>query len=84
LTDRLLAKIAPDAVDHLVGPFKIKRGVKGNLFMFKLGAPGKPVFVDIPEDTDWARLTPEGADKLYKSQLGGKGKVKGKAKGGTK
>lgn len=82
LTDRLLAKIAPDAVDHLVGPFKIKRGVKGNLFMFKLGGPGKPVFVDIPEDTDWARLTPEGADKLYKSQLGGKGKVKGK--GGTK
>jgi DNA topoisomerase-1 len=72
LADKLLAKIAPDAVDHQVGPYKIKRGERGNLYMFKTGGVGKPTFVSVPEDTDWKRLTLEGAEALYKSLLGEK------------
>ena len=67
---RLLAKAtpSPDAVDHAIGPYKIKKGPYG-LYMFK-PAPGsktKPTFVSIPAETAWATLTPEGAEALYKS-----------------
>ena len=70
IAPRLLAKAtpSPDAVDHTVGPYKIKKGPYG-LYMFK-PAPGsktKPTFVSIPAETAWATLTPEGAEALYKS-----------------
>jgi DNA topoisomerase-1 len=73
LTDiapRLLAKATPaaDAVDHQVGPYKIKKGPYG-LYMFKSvpGSKTKPTFVSIPAETAWATLTTEGAELLYKS-----------------
>lgn len=62
LTPRLL-----DTVDHTVGPYKIKRGPYG-LYMYKTGGTKKPTFVSLPDTTDWAHLTPEGADALYTSQ----------------
>jgi len=67
LTPRLLAKAAPaaDAVDHVIGPYKIKRGPYG-LYMFKTGGTKKPTFVGIPAETPWATLTVESADQIYK------------------
>jgi DNA topoisomerase-1 len=67
LIPRLLAKGKPaaDAVDHVVGPYKIKRGPYG-LYMFKTGGTKKPTFVGIPEATPWATLTVESADQIYK------------------
>ena len=71
LEEKLRAKAAPppaDAVDHTVGPYRIKRGPYG-LYMFRStgAAVGrKPVFVSIPADTPWATLTPESAEALYK------------------
>lgn len=69
LEPRLRAKAAPpaaDAVDHTVGPYKIKRGPYG-LYMFKPAPAGKkPVFVGIPPETPWATLTPETAEQVYK------------------
>lgn len=70
LTPRLQAKVSGDAVDHQVGEYKIKRGPYG-LYMFKMtgsatAAKKKPVFVSIPDTTEWATLTPEGAAELYK------------------
>ena len=69
LEPRLKAKAAPpaaDAVDHTVGPYKIKRGPYG-LYMFKPAPAGKkPVFVGIPPETPWATLTPESAEQVYK------------------
>lgn len=63
---RLQAKASPDAVDHQVGPYKIKRGPYG-LYMFKQALVGKkPVFVGIPAETPWATLTPESAEQVYK------------------
>jgi DNA topoisomerase-1 len=64
---RLLAKAKPaaDAVDHVVGPYKIKRGPYG-LYMFKTGTVKKPTFVSIPDATPWASLTPESAEEVYK------------------
>jgi topoisomerase IA-like protein len=71
LTDigpRLFAKAtpSPDAVDHVIGPYKIKKGPYG-LYMFKTGGVSKPTFVSIPAETAWVTLTPEGAEALYKS-----------------
>ena len=66
ITPRLIAKASPNTVDHTVGPYKIKRGPYG-LYMYKV-SKGKPAFVKLPDTTDWAHLTPEGADALYTSQ----------------
>lgn len=63
VSPRLLA--APDAVDHTVGPFKIRKGAYG-LYMFKTGTKSKPTFVGIPDTTPYATLTVEGAEALYK------------------
>jgi DNA topoisomerase-1 len=66
LSARLVAKSAPDAVDHTVGPYRIRRGPYG-LYMFKITTgTKKPVFVSIPEATPWATLTPETAEQVYK------------------
>jgi hypothetical protein len=35
--------------------------------MYKV-SKGKPAFVNLPDTTDWAHLTSEGADALYTSQ----------------
>jgi DNA topoisomerase-1 len=67
ITPRLIAKASPDTVDHTVGPFKIKRGPYG-LYMYRTGSKGKPTFVNLPDTTDWAHLTPEGAEALYTTQ----------------
>ena len=88
VTPLLLAKAHPaaDAVDHCVGPFRIKRGIHG-LFMYQTGgAPGKkPDFINIPEDTAWARLTVEGAEALYASAKSAKSaKTKKRAEGASK
>lgn len=65
LQAKAAAKTNPDAVDHQVGPYKIKRGPYG-LYMFKQAAAGKkPVFVGIPAETPWATLTPESAEQVY-------------------
>ena len=63
VSPRLLA--APDAVDHTVGPFKIRKGAYG-LYMFKTGTKSKPTFVGIPDTTPYSTLTVEGAEALYK------------------
>jgi len=60
---RLLAKV--DAIDHTIGPFKIRKGTYG-LYMFRTGSKGKPAFVGIPDDTAYTTLTVEGAEALYK------------------
>jgi DNA topoisomerase-1 len=65
LQPRLRAKSDPNAVDHTVGAYKIKRGPYG-LYMFKTGTKTKPTFVSVPEGTPYATLTPEGAEQLYK------------------
>jgi DNA topoisomerase-1 len=65
LTPRLQAKTSTDTVDHTVGPYKIKKGPYG-LYMFKTGTKGKPTFVNIPDATPWATLTPESAEQVYK------------------
>jgi DNA topoisomerase-1 len=66
LSSRLAAKAAPGAVDHIVGPYRIRRGPYG-LYMFKSTTGSrKPVFVSIPEATPWATLTPETAEQVYK------------------
>jgi len=77
---RLLAKAKPaaDAVDHVVGPYKIKRGPYG-LYMFKTGTVKKPTFVSIPDTTPWASLTPESAEELYKHCATAKRESKKKA-----
>jgi DNA topoisomerase-1 len=63
LTPRLLAKT--DAVDHTVGPYKIRKGPYG-LYMFKAsGGKKKPTFVSLPDTTEWATLTPESAEQIY-------------------
>ena len=66
LSARLVAKSAPDAVDHTVGPYRIRRGPYG-LYMFKITTGAKkPIFVSIPEATPWATLTPETAEQVYR------------------
>lgn len=66
LSSRLVAKAAPGAVDHTVGPYRIRRGPYG-LYIFKITTGArKPVFVSIPEATPWATLTPETAEQVYK------------------
>ena len=67
ISPRLLEKANPkaDAVDHQIGPYKIKRGPYG-LYMFKTGTAKKPTFVSIPENTPWATMTAESADAVYK------------------
>jgi len=75
LTPKFQAKSSGDAVDHTVGPYKIRKGPYG-LYMFKTGigshgagTKGKPKFVSIPDATPWATLTPESADQIYKHCL---------------
>jgi DNA topoisomerase-1 len=85
LTPKLQAKTSGDTVDHTVGAYKIKRGPYG-LYMFKTGSKTKPVFVSIPDSTQWATLTPEGAEELYKHCAAAKKEVtaakkEGKARG---
>jgi len=63
VASRLLSKV--DAVDHTVGPFKIRKGTYG-LYMFRTGSKTKPTFVGIPDDTPYTTLTVEGAEALYK------------------
>ena len=65
LTPKFQAKSSGDAVDHTVGPYKIRKGPYG-LYMFKTGTKGKPTFFSIPDATPWATLTPESADQVYK------------------
>ena len=67
ISPRLLAKATPaaDAVDHVIGPYKIKRGPYG-LYMFKTGGTKKPTFIGIPDATPWQTLTVEGAEQVYK------------------
>jgi len=83
LEERLHAKAAPapaDAVDHIVGPYKIKRGPYG-LYMFKqTTGTKKPTFVGIPAETPWATLTPETAEQVYKLALASKKAVPKKGK----
>jgi DNA topoisomerase-1 len=85
LEERLRAKAAPpaaDAVDHTVGPYKIKRGPYG-LYMFKPAPAGKkPVFVGIPAETPWTTLTPETAEQVYKLAMETKKSGVAKAKKG--
>lgn len=69
LEPRLRAKI--DALDHTVGPYKIRRGPYG-LYMFRTGTKGKPTFVSIPDTTPWASLTPESAEQIYKQCMASK------------
>jgi DNA topoisomerase-1 len=65
LTPKFEAKTSTDTVDHTVGPYKIRKGPYG-LYMFKTGLKGKPAFVNIPDATPWATLTPESAEQIYK------------------
>ena len=67
ISPRLLAKTATNTVNHQVGPYTIRRGPYG-LYMFKAtaGAKKKPTFVSLPETVEWATLTPESAEQIYK------------------
>ena len=67
IAPRLLAKTAANTVNHVVGPYTIRLGPYG-LYMFKAvsGARAKPTFVSLPEGTEWATLTPESAEQIYK------------------
>ena len=68
---RLATKVAaaPGDVNHVVGPYHIKKGPYG-LYMFKATSGAKkPNFVSIPEATPWSTLTVEGAEALYKYSL---------------
>jgi DNA topoisomerase-1 len=65
LSPRLKTKVSGDTIDHIVGPYKIKKGPYG-MYMFKTGTKGKPNFVSIPDETPWSTLTPESADKIFK------------------
>lgn len=69
---RLISK-GTDTVDHTIGPYKIRRGQYG-LYMYKVGGKGKPTFVSLPDTTDYAALTVEGATQLYKALKGAKTK----------
>ena len=68
-----LEEIAPrllaNTVNHVVGPYTIRRGPYG-LYMFKAvpGAKKKPTFVSLPEGIEWASLTPESAEQIYKAK----------------
>jgi DNA topoisomerase-1 len=53
-----------NTVDHTIGPYKIRRGQYG-LYMYKTGGKTKPTFVSLPDTTEWASLTVEGATQLY-------------------
>jgi topoisomerase IA-like protein len=66
IAPRLLAKTAENTVNHHVGPYTIRRGPYG-LYMFKASIGSrKPTFVSLPDTTDWATLTPESAEQIYK------------------
>jgi topoisomerase IA-like protein len=73
LAPRLLAKV--DALDHTIGPFKIRKGAYG-LYMFRMDTKGKPAFVGIPDTTPYTTLTVEGAEALYKEHNVAKTKTK--------
>jgi DNA topoisomerase-1 len=82
LEERLRAKANPAAVDHTVGPFKIKSGPYG-LYMYRTGSKGKPTFVSIPAETPWATLTPEAAEQVYKLALDSKKSAAGAKSAGA-
>jgi DNA topoisomerase-1 len=64
LGPRLLAKV--DAIDHQVGPYRIKKGPYG-LYMYKQTEGGrKPRFVSLPDTTEWKTLSVESAEAIYK------------------
>jgi DNA topoisomerase-1 len=68
IAPRLLAKTAANTVNHQIGPYTIRRGPYG-LYMFKATVgtkTKKPTFVSLPDTTDWAALTPESAEQIYK------------------
>jgi DNA topoisomerase-1 len=66
IAPRLLAKTDVNTVNHQVGPYTIRRGPYG-LYMFKASiGTRKPTFVSLPDTTDWATLTPESAEQIYK------------------
>ena len=68
IAPRLLAKTAANTVNHQIGPYTIRRGPYG-LYMFKATVgtkTKKPTFVSLPETTEWAALTPESAEQIYK------------------
>ena len=70
-SDETLDTVGPrlqktDTLDHTIGPYKIRRGQYG-LYMYKTGGKGKPVFVSLPDTTDYAALTVEGAEQIYKT-----------------
>lgn len=79
LTPRLQAKDSEEAIDHTVGPYKIRKGPYG-LYMFKTGGAKKPTFVSIPDETPWATLTLESAEQVYKHCTEAKKATKGLAK----
>jgi DNA topoisomerase-1 len=55
------------SIDHQVGPFRIKKGPYG-LYMYKTeSGTKKPTFVGIPANTEWSKLTVEGAEALYRA-----------------
>ena len=61
----LQAKVG--SIDHQVGPFRIKKGPYG-LYMYKTeSGTKKPTFVGIPANTEWSKLTVEGAEALYRA-----------------
>jgi topoisomerase IA-like protein len=63
-----------NTVDHTIGPYKIRRGQYG-LYMYKTGGKTKPTFVSLPDTTEWASLTVEGATQLYTTFKAQKKKV---------
>jgi topoisomerase IA-like protein len=80
LTPRLQAKVSGDVVDHTVGPYKIRKGPYG-LYMFKPTASNrKPTFVSIPDGTQWATLTLESAEQMYKQSVTAKKEAKAPSK----
>ena len=70
----LCTKLKTDTVDHTVGPFKIKKGPYG-LYMYRV-TTGKPTFVSLPPETEWSKLTVEGAEQIYKNFKSTKAPVK--------
>jgi hypothetical protein len=65
--DDLCAKLKTNTIDHTIGPFKIKKGPYG-LYMYRVTSGNKkPDFVGIPPETDWAALTVEDAEQIYKN-----------------
>jgi len=70
----LKRKKSTTSIDHTVGSYRIKNGQYG-LYMYKMlpaGSKTKPVFVNLPDSTPWATMTPETAEAFYKYALANK------------